>query len=109
MPETRINQNILKLRSKYSDLRLFRKRPGSFENEAVEDEENDQRAPVISDDQGCVEDGILEELDHTLARIEVPLTGEMLPAENAHKEEYSGHHPRDHDHGEHLAMINHEQ
>ena len=95
--------------SKYSNLRLFRKRPSSLENEAVEDKENDQRAPVISDDQGCVEDGILEELDHTLSGIEVPLAGEMLPAENAHKEENSGHHPGDHNHGQHLAMINLEQ
>ena len=90
--------------SKCSHLRLFRQSPSSLENEAVKDKENNQRAPVVGYDQGRVEDGILEELDHTLSRIEVSLAREVLPAEDAHKEEDSGHQPGDDDHGEHLHV-----
>ena len=89
---------------KYSHLRLFRQSPSSLENEAVKDKENNQGAPVVGYDQGRVEDGILEELDHTLSRIEVSLAGEVLPAKDAHKEEDSGHQPGDDDHGEHLHV-----
>ena len=86
-------------------LRLFGQSPGSFENEAVEDEENDERAPVVGDDQGRVEDGILEELDHALARVEVPLAGEVLPPEYTHKEENRRDHPGDYDHSQHLGTF----
>ena len=89
---------------KSSHLRLFRQSPSSLKNEAVKDKEDNEGAPVIGDDQGRVEDGVLEELDHALARIEVPLAGEVLPAKDAHKEEDSGHQPGDDDHGQNLDV-----
>ena len=73
-----------------------------MKDEAVEDKENNKRTPVVDNDQGGVEDGVLEELHHALARVEVPLAGEVFPAKDTDKEENGWYRPGDDNHGNNL-------
>lgn len=68
---------------------------------AVQDEEHDERGPVVADDERRVEHGVLEELDGALALAQVPVADEVLPAEDGDEEEQGrddpgdGHHPQE--------------
>ena len=54
-----------------------------MEDVGVEDDEDAERDPVVADDEGGVEDGVLQELHHALARLQVAVTDEVLPPEDA--------------------------
>ena len=70
---------------------------------AIEDDEDAERDPVVADDEGGVEDGVLEELHHALAGLQVAVADEVLPPEDADEEDERGDDPRDDDHGDDLA------
>jgi len=72
--------------------------PGRVVNPAVEDKEDNERAPVVANDEGRVEDGVFEELDGALPRAQVPIALVVFPAEDAGKEEDCGDDPSDRDH-----------
>ena len=63
--------------------RLLAERPGGVEDVCVEDDEDAERDPVVADDEGGVEDGVLEELHHALAGLQVAVPDEVLPPEDA--------------------------
>ena len=77
---------------------------GRLVNAPVEDEEDDESGPVVADDEGRIEDGVLEELDGAFARSEVSESDEMLPAEDGDEEEQGRNDPRDGDHPQEFGL-----
>ena len=70
---------------------LLAEPPSRVKDEAVEDDEDGQRDPVVADDQGSVEHRIFQELDHALARtlkrkITLLNIGEKLNQSNVNEE-----------------------
>ena len=86
----------------YIYFRFLGKRQSCLKDETVEDKEDNKRAPVVDNDESGVEDWILEELHHTLARIEISLTREVFPAKDTDKKEDGWDRPGDDNHGNNL-------
>ena len=69
----RIPRRLLGQRQQLLSLPLFVRRllaqfPGGLENEAIEDDEDTERNPIVADNETGVKDGVFEELNHALAR-----------------------------------------
>ena len=65
-----------------------------FIDTTVEDEKNDQSGPIIANDEGRIEDGILEELNGALAFRQISVADKVLPSEDGDEEEQCGYDPR---------------
>lgn len=65
-----------------------------FIDTAIENEEDDQSGPIVANDEGRIEDRILEELNGALAFRQISVANKVLPSEDGDEEEQCGYDPR---------------